>query len=1068
MRPLSPLRSFPSGLAAFLLAACTGSGDDTTISPLPPGSGAANVSGTIVASGAPVPRVTVQVFDAEGIRLTAFDTLSTHSGRWSILGLEAGTYRFVFEPPAPDPGDPSTELRRVVIGAVEIADGSNLLPPVFFAPVSGGLLVSDNLSTDQVLRVLTDPFDGGSPIAAGFEEFEFFVQPGTRLRFDGKTLTSLGIDDDPGTSGTQLLVEVALLRPDQLSVPLVDADGCGRSIQAAYALFPMGVQFTDSGGAIRPLEIDLPNVNGLAPFAFVEPQTLDPVDSTWKLAGASLIDPTGAVVEQFAFTGLARLGIIAAAGPPPPVTDVVGTVMSGGSPLARAGMSVVTSSGFSALTDATGAYRIEDVPVPLNAVQIQCTAFTDAGLAFAAASASAIPSYPETTIDLDIEARPTFVPSCVIVDSEPAQGALNVQTNPAIRLRFDGEMDPVSLQSALTVIALPDGGALTAVSGTIAARNLPAPGGGLLTDVFFVPDASLPTDASVSVVVTASAVDVDGNALSAACTLSFRTGTSTLVQPQIFLMFPESGPVGSNVTVLGTNLDLATVLFDGSTAGLVALEPQLLVFQVPLSEGTEAPGPRTVELVPGGSASSFFVLPHIDAVQVDVDPDPLIETLADRASGNPGTSIAGVDQNDGTLLVISGQNLVDPMGGATIVTFGQGDANAATLDDGDAEIDGVDEAATANRIDVRVPPRATTGGLTVTVDLGAQTATSAPFDFTVVLPPDLVPAAVEVASLNPAPGAAGVATTETIRVTFDSVVSKTSRLVVGSGMPLRTLLGTTLVTTTPDGTQGVLEFLPAAGTLPVSSTIFVQVASSTVKDLAGYGVTPFDFTFTTGASSLAPPSPPSIAKARDPVALGVGASPEAEARVLVETAAWLVGLGTRESDRDELSAGAAARTERLRSEKLVEGDEPEGDGFPSRPSWGDAGALAVVQRISAGAVSTFLRVDFADGAPAPAHQFHRFRLRDLEAEDSLVAALVADLDANGRYELYVFAERSPELEVIAADELVRIDGHSLIVRLPDVPHTGLSRPFELVFETYDLLTAHHVRMPGVVVSLDLP
>ena len=524
--------------------------------------------------------------------------------------------------------------------------------------------------------------------------------------------------------------------------------------------------------------------------------------------------------------------------------------------MARAGISVVTNTGFFGVTDETGAYRIEDVPIPLNNRPLVCTAFTDRGLAFETASSGAAPLYPETTIDIDIAViDPVAAPNCDLASSEPASGATDVHTNERIRLRFDREMDTTTLAGAISMSATPVDGEAVDIATTLVTRGVVGVGGARMTDVFVLPAVNSPVDADVSLSVSTDARDVEGNPLAAVCTLPFRTGASTLLLPDVYLVDPLEGPVETVVTLRGTNFELvSSVMFDGASITPVIQETNRLTFVVPLSEGTEAPGPRTILLAPveaGAPALSFTILPRIDAVQIDSDPDPMIETLVNVGAAQVGTSVAGVDQNDGSLIIITGQNLFDPIGMALpVVTFGAGDGDPMSGVDGDAALDAIDESAQADRIEVRTPPAATTGPVTVLVDFGGAAPVSVTASSVAVeLPVDSTAPVLDMPSLAPPPGDTGVLSTQIITAMFDEPVAGDSRLIVGTGVPLRTILGTTLVTTTPDGVQGIMQFFPAAGALPTSSTVFVQVSASAVTDLADNVLTSFDFTFSTGVAA---------------------------------------------------------------------------------------------------------------------------------------------------------------------------------------------------------------------------
>lgn len=1067
MRTSSPPRSRPTLLTLLLaLAACTGSDDSgSSVLPAAPVAASTTIRGRIVACGAALPEVEVRVFQA-GVELTGFRAAGTRSGNWRIDGLPPGTYRLDFVPPAPDPLDPSTNLRTHVLG-VDVVAGETVLPPVTFAPVVGGMFITDNSQQGTQFPVLLqNPFDVASPLAPGLEEFSFIVPFSTRVLIGGRTLAELGIDANGNIQGRQVLVEVAIVPPEAVGAPFVDEEGCARSTQVAYVFYPLGMTFQAPTGEERPMEVTLRNTNGLRPGGEADLFVLDHEARTWKKVGSSRVSGDGRLVQQDFGTGTDVLGTFASAGPAPPTTDVVGTVTSGAVPLARAGIRVVTSSGFSAVTDAAGAYRIEGVPIPLGGLPLRCTAFADAGLSFATGTGSAPLGYPETTIDIELPARPLAAPTCVLVDSTPAANAVDVRTNDSIRLRFAGELDPASLAAAIAVTAVPDGGSAATVAGEVAARTFEGPGGELLTDVHFLPAANLPVNAAVTVVVAATIVDVEGVPLAAGCTLTFRTGTSTLLLPRVDAILPDEGDLGTVATLVGANLDSATIRFDGDTVLPVTASSRKAVIVVPFSESGEVPGPRTIALSPGGASIGFSILPSFSDVLVDSDPDPMIETFVEVSSATAGTSVSGMDQNDGTLLVLGGVNLSETLGGSAVVTFGFGDGDPLTTGEAEAVLDAPEEFATPNRIDVRVPPNAVTGSLTVTVDASGTLVTSEPFTFVIDRPLDTLPASVVQPSLDPQPGAVGVPTAQIVRVVMDEPVSSKSELLVGTGVPLRVLQGTTVVTTSADGAQGVLEFFPDSGALPASQQIFVAVVGSRVLDLANNPSADFELTFDTGATAPAPPPgpPPGTPLVRGPASPGASASAgaplpsDAPARPAAE-------------DELRIARAVAAALPALSPDPAADRVAPAGES--AQVAWTAGGAertLAVAQVAREDGLAVALTARLP-GALDPRRAVHVFSLVPVDAGEEAaekLVGIVADLDRDGRFELRLSGTPASWPAALDAPELVSVSGDALEVELPAVPATGRPRLFALRFESFDLSEASRTSAPELVVPLDLP
>ena len=257
----------------------------TSIAPSAPPAGTtttATLSGTVIACGAALPRVKISVTDeASGqVMGTAF---STPSGRWLVEGLDAGTYRLDFEPPAPVAGDPSTELRSVLRGGVELTAGETVLQPIVFAPVVGGFLLEDSGPFLTGVKFRVDPFNLTSAIVPGLEDLTVIVPAGLRIFFEGDRLVTLGIDDDPNTllPVRELLIEIAVLSADQLPAGLVDANGNGVAGETFYALYPTGFCFQNFAGAPNPLQLSAVNGNGLTPSVAVNPRAFDYHQFAW-------------------------------------------------------------------------------------------------------------------------------------------------------------------------------------------------------------------------------------------------------------------------------------------------------------------------------------------------------------------------------------------------------------------------------------------------------------------------------------------------------------------------------------------------------------------------------------------------------------------------------------------------------------------------------------------------------------------------------------------------------------------------------------------------------------------
>jgi hypothetical protein len=155
-------------------------------------------------------------------------------------------------------------------------------------------------------------------------------------------------------------------------------------------------------------------------------------------------------------------------------------------------------------------------------------------------------------------------------------------------------------------------------------------------------------------------------------------------QPTITSFSPASGPVGTSVTISGTNFTGATaVTFNGRAASFTVTSATAIQATVPAGAST---GPVSVT-TPGGTATS--------ATSFTVIRPPTITTFT-PTSGLAGTSVT-----------ISGTNFT----GATAVTF-NGVAASFTV-------------ISPTAIQTTVPPAATTGPLGVTTPVGSATSVSA-------------------------------------------------------------------------------------------------------------------------------------------------------------------------------------------------------------------------------------------------------------------------------------------------------------------------------------------------------
>src|SRR5438445_412264 len=270
---------------------------------------------------------------------------------------------------------------------------------------------------------------------------------------------------------------------------------------------------------------------------------------------------------------------------------------------------------------------------------------------------------------------------------------------------------------------------------------------------------------------------------------------TVVCQPTIASFTPTSGPVGTSVTISGTNFTGATsVSFNGVSATFTVTSDTAIQATVPAGATT---GPVSVT-TPGGtatSASSFTV----------VSP-PTIAGLS-PTTGPVGTSVT-----------ISGTNF----SGATAVAFNGTNATFTVTSD--------------TAIQATVPAGATTGPVSVTTPGGTATSASS---FSVLRPPTIA---------SFAPGSGPVGTSVTISgtnfsgataVAFNGVSATftvTSSTAIQATVPAGATTGP-LSVTTPDGTATsasafavlhpptIASFAPASG--PVGTVVTISGANFT-------------------------------------------------------------------------------------------------------------------------------------------------------------------------------------------------------------------------------------------------
>lgn len=764
-----------------------------------------SLGGAVVATGN-IPQVGagVHFFNAGGTALPNFDTTTNGVGRWQATDLPVGEYGIEFLPPESNlPG--LGGLPSLHYEGVAVTEGDHTFQTVFLPPMLGSVHVRNDLMTDQVgLTFHQDPDDLGSP--EPLPGLSITVRMGTQIRFDGNSV---------GGPGDPYEIFIALVPPEQVPMPLLDEEDRGRTNQLFFSLQPAGTTFVDSmTGDPKLVEVTYPNTNGLTPGSDVDLFRFDHDVFDWVSAGTGTVSMDGSVIVPQPGAGLPELGWNGGSGPPPPTTIVRGSILQAGQPFPHEGIFVVTNNGFFDFTDANGEFTIPDVPIIGGDTQLICLAYTDLSLAFEVAnSGPVVPAFPDTVCDIDIQGSPLddVAPSVLSIDPPDDPGGEDPSDlDVPIRIAFSEVMNPLTLDAGILIEATNLDGT-SVIEGDLVAQTTDDMGTARTEAIFIPAGGSLPESSTITVSVGSEAEDLNGNGLGEPFSASFVTGMDTGGDPLVFTIEPESGSVGTAITLTGVALDGAIVTFDGIDVTADAqVTATSVVFDVPEAAGTAAPGLKAVCVGgPGGSCKDFELRPVI----VSITP-PIGFTAM------PG------DTNGGSLVTIAGFNF-DPAGTNESIVFSVAGA----------EVDAKDESADALTIEIHVPPGASSGSVVVT----SSAQSSNPFFFTVEAPIDDIPPVV--LATDPAHHAIEVNCSRTVQITVNELVALDSTVEVEAGNPLAPVPGTTTIQVDSEG-QGVLQFV-ADGPFESFATVLV---AATIRDVAGNEVME-EFGFTTGAGT---------------------------------------------------------------------------------------------------------------------------------------------------------------------------------------------------------------------------
>jgi len=529
------------------------------------------------------------------------------------------------------------------------------------------------------------------------------------------------------------------------------------------------IQATVPAGAVAgPLSVTTPGgtASSSSAFTVVSPPTITGFAPTSGLAGTSVTisgtNLTGATSVTFnaeiaSFTVTSDTAIQATV-PAGTMMGPIGVTTPGGTATSSSAFTVVLPPAITGFTPTSG-------PVGTS-VTISGTSFSGAtSVTFNGASAS-------FTVTSDTAIRAT-------VPAGTTTGGIGVTTPGGT----------ASSSSAFTVVPPPAIAGFAPASGpvgtsvTISGTNLT----GATSVTFSAVSASFAVTSATEIQATVPAGATTGplSVITPAGTASSSIAFTVVPPPAITGFAPASGPVGTRVTISGTNLTGATSVTFGAVSASFTVTSAFEI-QATVPAGAKS-GPLSVT-TPGGTATSSSAFTVVSPPTI--------------------TGFAPTTGPVGTTVTISGTNF----SGATSVTFNAVSASFTVT--------------SAAEIQATVPAGATTGPLSVTTPGGSATSSSA---FTVVSPPTITGFSPTSGSVGTSVTISGTNFTGATSVTFNSVSASftaTSAAEIQATVPGGATTGP-LSVTTPGGT--------ATSTSNFTVTVTVKVTLTAAKAGTGSG-----------------------------------------------------------------------------------------------------------------------------------------------------------------------------------------------------------------------------------------
>ncbi len=480
--------------------------------------------------------------------------------------------------------------------------------------------------------------------------------------------------------GTQPAPGFSVVSSTSLTVPVPPSAGSAR----IYVLTPAGMAQTPSNFTlIRP-----PTLSSFSPGSG-SPGAVAIIQGT-HLAGATDVTFGGVAAINFVVDSPTRLTATVPAGAvsgPLAVTTVAGTTISSGS-FTVTGPLPASLSGFSPAAGAVG-----------MSVVITGTQFTGATqVRFHTTAATSFTINSATQITATVPAGALTGPLSVLTAGGMSQSATAFQVFPV-----------PTLTSFFPATGSP--GAVVVVTGT----GLRGTTRGTIGDVVapgFTVNSSTQLTVTIPGGATSGPVRVTTPGGTATSPAAFSVTTPS--PPQLTSFSPARGPVGTSVTVSGTNFTGVTSVRFGST---------------PATTFSAASATSLTATVPAGATTGKLYV---------VNSGGMAQSPASFTVISPPTLTALLPDNGtrGSVVVLQGTNLT----GATSVTFGGAAATSFTVN-------------SARQLTAVVPNAAVSGAVTVTTVAGTA---SSPGAFTITVPPPPT-----VGSFTPTSGTTGTRVTIT-------------------------------------------------------------------------------------------------------------------------------------------------------------------------------------------------------------------------------------------------------------------------------------------------------------------